>query len=1031
MPINDYIPDDSPIASGLNTILQIFKDPAKAAQQAMSGASQAVGQFEKDVSTATKPGMVDDLIGFFKSKATAYPGGGEADESTPTVDKILNIVGNATDLLYDPENPAGSITSMAPIAKLAKASSEVAPIINKMETIVSKGRPIAKAASPSLEALSSGDRMAMEFALTREVPAIDILADKAGGGPLAEMSLMDKQKTMNTWRKAVKQSNVPLPITPPDPPDFTTGNVTFQSRDEGIRDVFGTPASVAVRTGNLDAYKAMSEIQLTEASVKRRIVQRNLEDNQWLSRITPEAANTTAEVMRGVKLDEALTKMKPAEQQVAIYLRDKFDADRKLIQARLRDLVRPSIEREVRKAAGEEVELLNNNPQGTFSAIIERDLGTRIDKAVKERVPDSWGINEYLPEIFPGEYLIKDRKGSVLGSARTKFEAKLQIRDLVEQSGGKLGADQLAVTNKSFVDADLLRDYRRSPASFVRELTNAAGLTSEEISKAAIGDLGAFGQNKFWSNLLKRGKSPGFTKDIGVAMDIYNRGIERWIQLTDMSNKVQPVVSELKIKGFPVMANTIDENIKALWGYRSELGQRFDNELQRMPIIRDLVAPYALERWMGAMKTGMVKTMIQLNPKFHIVNSAQLFTTLWPIAGADEISHAIRMFDTSAGKELLNNFGLNIASKVESKLGPIEDFNQGVAFITMYNRGVKYGLDAKQAADYAFLRGNIYSQFHSLTTDRPGIFRKLDPVGALTTFQRFSVKQIEQMADLVKDRNLNGAAKWLSTVAIMGGTRALTFGGAGFLGYEMYQKVKDSLGESAADVLHYGLPALAGVDLSNTAMVYNPPFGASLAERVGNIALGPMGGIATSVATAAFNNKAIDPSVSRRVLNATIQRLPVLRELDALKRMMIHDYDMKDVSGKLKYKADTLDLIKISLGFRPLGKLEPNNATFAKAEQLADWMTSAKEKRDGVLDYAAARYGQAKLSGMGLPKELEDAIRKDVEGWNSRWPEMPITGTDIMSRAQSKAKQASMNFQQRLMNAGGKKVANQFKQDER
>jgi hypothetical protein len=460
------------------------------------------------------------------------------------------------------------------------------------------------------------------------------------------------------------------------------------------------------------------------------------------------------------------------------------------------------------------------------------------------------------------------------------------------------------------------------------------------------------------------------------------------------------------------MSNMLKENLKALWGYRSELGQSFDNMLQELPGIRDHVAPYAMERWLGALKGGMVNTMIKYSPRFHAVNSTQLYTTLWPIADSHEVLEGFKLWNTQAGKQILEDHMVNMASKTGGHLGPVENFNQGVAFMTMYNRALKYGLKPQAAGDYAVLRGNIYSQFHNLVTDRPIAFRRLDPTGAMTMFQRFTVKQLEQMMDLVRDRNVSGAAKWLSTIGLMGGYRALTFGGGGWLSYRMYKDIKDQHGEAAANTLHYGLPGLAGVDLSNTAMAYNPPFGQSIAERVGNLVMGPIGSVATSAVGAALNNKAIEPSMAKRTINALIQRLPVAKELDSIKRIIMDDYDIKTPDGKLKYKADLGDMLRRSLGFRPTKE--------ANLQLLSDAILSAKTKRDEVLDYAASRYGQGLLSGLGIPKEMEVAIQKDVDSWNSRWPEMPITGNDLMVRAKARQEGAMKDFQERLLKSSGK-----------
>lgn len=1010
----DFLPDNTPLKRGLDEISEISQDPIESYKRGTRKIGDAVNEYLSDVETAAKPtGLVDDLLGFFKEKVTAYPSGAPATEETPTIDKILSSIYNVSNFLVNPDSPAGDI-SMGVGPALKSASKLAGPSAKTFGKVGKITEPVAPSITNPVEiaeGLSRGDLMALRFSKERDLPPMERLAYAMKGGPIPEMVIKDKQAAYNLWKAAAKEADIPVTIDPPVYPEFTVNNKTvFQPKDETLLDVFGTPATTAVRKGNLDAYKTIAEIQMTEAEIKKRVLTRNVQDQEFLGKVGSQAANEIAFQMRTKPLPEALAKMTHQEQATALYIRGKFDKDRDLIKTKLREDVRGSIDRKIRKQFANDLTLT------------EADLQGKINLAVTSRVPDDWGIDEYLPEIFPGEYLIRDKKGSVLGSAHTKFQAKTTIKDLIEESGGDLKADDLVVSNRTYYDADNVRDYRGGGATFINDLTNAAGLTREEISKAADGVFGASkGKEKVWSNLLKRGKSPGFTKDISVAMDIYNRGMERWIHLSELSRKVEPEVAKLTSKGFPVLARTIDENMKALWGVRNEVSQRLDNELQRIPGVKNLVAPLALERWSGGLKSGIVALMIKYKPSFHAMNASQLLTTTWPVASSDELFNGVKLFNSKSGQEILKNYGIGSASRTGSGLGPIEDYNQGVAFLTMYNKGMKLGLESRQAADFAFLRGNIYSQFHSLQTDRPGVFRKFDPAGGLTIFQRFGVKQIEQLIDIAKDKNVSGAAKWLTTVGLMGGMRALTLGGGGWLGVQAYKAIEDQFGKSVADTIHHGLPSLVGVDMSNSAMAFNPPFGSSLAEKVGNIALGPLGSVMTSGLTAALNNKGVDPSMSGRVFQAMVSRVPLAKEFDAIRRIILNDYDLKTSDGKAKYKADTTDLVKMALGFRPI---KDSDLT-----RLTDNIVMAREKRDSVLDYAASRYGAAMVTGLGVPQELREAIQKDVDNWNAMFPEMAITGTDIATRTKGRVESQTMDYKQRLLKRTGK-VGKAFQLDE-
>ena len=818
-----------------------------------------------------------------------------------------------------------------------------------------------------------------------------------------------KEKDLGLWKQASDRAK--LQRSEPPPTEFITpsGKASVTSKS-GLADSLSTPLSGASRRGNLAEVEGYVELNLTEKHMRDAEALWNAKDAKGLSGLTQKEGIQVAQAYRGRTLDEALKVLPAKLQQALVYSAGKFEDMKGILQTHMRDLIRPQVRKEIERAIGPAFEALGVNAEAGF---IEWNIGKRVDGLVHKRIPDSWGINDYLSQMTIGDYLITEKKtGSILSASRTPIQRKLAIRELTQD--GKFTLDDLAFSERVHIDSDMFSAGRgRSALKIAEEMAGNLKLTPEEAARAAEGDFSFKSKTPFMPFILERkGKSSAYTNDLLLIHKMYNRATARWIALGPLAKKLAPVIEGLEAKGFSVEANNLKANLDILWGKRNDLSKRFDNTIQATPIIGQLVAPYALERWAGGLKQAMVATMIKYSPRFHLVNSTQLFNTLWPIAGSDEIYAGIKMFGSKAGKEILNRYSIEGASRVGTGLGPIEDFNQGAAFLTMYNRAVKLGLDSNAAADYAFLRGNVYSQFHALQTDRPALFRKLDPTGVLTLFQRFTVKQIEQFADLVKDRNVSGAAKWLATIGLMGGWRGLTMGSAGWLTHRMYQDISDQYGETVANALHLGLPSFAGVDLSNTAMLYNPPMGKSVFEKVGYAAAGPLGSISSSVLGAMFNTKGVDPSAAHRGFNALVQRLPVAKELESVRRIIMDDYNLTDPAGKLKYTADVKDMIRMSLGFRTV--------TEAKLQQLADAITQARQKREEVVDYAASRYGQAIITGIGLPQPMETAIQKDVDGWNARWPEMSIIQDDIMVRARARAEQGMVNLRQRLLKSSGK-----------
>jgi hypothetical protein len=376
-----------------------------------------------------------------------------------------------------------------------------------------------------------------------------------------------------------------------------------------------------------------------------------------------------------------------------------------------------------------------------------------------------------------------------------------------------------------------------------------------------------------------------------------------------------------------------------------------------------------------------------------------------------DLSQGLKLLSSDAGKTLLQSHGItDIGTRVEGfakGLGASERLNQNLSFLTMYNKARKLGLSDDQSGSYAKLRGNLYTQFTGLTSDVPYAFSKIDPMGIMTLFQRFPVKQMELLLDVIKDRNFPAAAKWLGVNLALGGFKSATFGQAGWLTFKLYNDVKKEYGEQVADMMHVGLPSLIGVDLSNSVMLYNAPFGKGWAEKVGNTIGGVVGSLASSALGAMAATAAPEPNAMKRTFNALVSRLPIAKQLDGLRRLFEGDYDFKDPLGRLRYKGDAKDAFKQLMGARSVD--DANLDTFASG------LMEVEDNRRQVLDYAASRYGQAQLTGLGLGTDMEMAIQKEVDNWNTRWPEFPITESEILTRAERRMQVSTQTLRERLL----------------
>jgi hypothetical protein len=174
------------------------------------------------------------------------------------------------------------------------------------------------------------------------------------------------------------------------------------------------------------------------------------------------------------------------------------------------------------------------------------------------------------------------------------------------------------------------------------------------------------------------------------------------------------------------------------------------------------------------------------------------------------------------------------------------------------------------------------------------------------------------------------------------------------------------------------------------------------------------------IGAASAKATAIEPEAGKRMFDALVNSIPVGREVNAIAQLLEGDYDLRDPLGRLRYKASMTDLMKKSLGFRPI--VEANLDTVISA------MMEMKQMRDNTLNYAASRYGQARVAGIPLGEDMQKLVEKEVDNWNQQWPEFPITGDAIATRTRSRERAATQVLRERVMRSMPKVIrdAEQF-----
>ena len=829
---------------------------------------------------------------------------------------------------------------------------------------------------------------------------------------MAEMELNKLAAENKQWLEYAKENDIPFTKLPDDP-TVEVGKILFTpetAKDIGVVQMLGTPATRAAaisrRLGQVGFEMQLTDTNIgkaTEARVARnKSIWEGMSDDQVRRGVIAWHTHPDTFMDLPERLLDQTTKN--WLQQIL----NKVEIDRQIVVPRQRDMARARISASV------------DEQFGNLSDVVkEAEVNRRLEKAFPANVP----LEDHLLQIFGGKFEIKDAKGTTLDFANNRLDALMKIWDIA-RSG--VSADDIKVDTKLLLKGDLLRTLKQNRISQTwKNLANSMDLTPEEIKAAAKGQFAIQKLAKGFSlfdSFRGSGSSKGFAQDLLDTFNAFDGQIEKWLQIRQLHERVDPVLKELQPR-YPQLVQMLRDNLNLMWGSKNPLSQPLDNTIASVPLLRDIVAPGILERFLARSKGLLVSGLLKWNPHFHGVNLTQTFATLWPIADGREILQGLQLKASEAGQKILERH-LPATSKVEiaaGKVGFSEKFNQETAFLTMYNRARKIGFSDAQAADYAKLRGNIYSQFMGLTTDQPIWFRKIDPTGTLFMFQRFPVKQAELLIDLLKDKNIPGAAKFMGVNFLIGGFKAATLGNAGWLTYKMYKDIEDQYGKGMADFFHAGLPALAGVDLSGSVQLYNMPFGQNLPEKIINMAQGPLIGLASSVIGNMLDQTAPEPMAAKRAFDAFAQKIPMAGWLQDLVKFWNQDYDFKDPGGRLNFKGDLRDLWNKALGFKSYGgemgvteTEDPNTMRPGMRETFIDAMMEMRSRRDDIINYAAQRYGMAMATGVDLGKDMEDLVEKEVDKWNNFWPEFPITEDDIMKRAEARRDVAIKGVAQRV-----------------
>lgn len=621
--------------------------------------------------------------------------------------------------------------------------------------------------------------------------------------------------------------------------------------------------------------------------------------------------------------------------------------------------------------------------------------------------PEDWGISDgtYLPHLFAGQWKVSVVEAGEDGADTSRFllradtpdEAQLRLRDYV-RANPEASNLKFRIESDSSIPADITRLADKQFFTLLDQMKQRLEMDADEVRDATVGLIGRKASKEKWfGSLQKRYGAANYETNFRRVMTAYLHGFHRWRVLSRVNNEVQPAIEQVRREGRPEAADELDNILAHLWGKPSRLTLEFDNFLQSIPVLRDTVKPLALDRWTRSLRSG-TSTLLLTTPRFAILNRLQPLQGLYPLMGERLMLRAKRLQHSKEGKALLDRYGVTYDTGtfgepgVKEKLARFreavtgESSNQELAFLTLYLHGIQTGLPATEAASYAKLRGQLMTQFTPLVTDTPPLLR--GPIGSTVfQFKRFPIKQLELISRMVRDRNVPGIVRLLGAYTLLGGLafflRSLYTGDDDKLALK--RKLNEELGNDTADLVWYGLPGLANVDMSGSLLLIDQPFGETFQEKLGRVLMGPAPGLAVTLAQSAATEQREPRDLVDRTMD-TLRRIPSVKPLIDLYRVARGDTDIHGSDGELRYR-------------RVLSDVLANLGSFQSANE-----SNMRVAVDGIMELQKERVSLLNQLFVAAMAGTDTAdVEQAVDRFNQRWPEAAINADEAVTYIKRRA----------------------------
>lgn len=616
------------------------------------------------------------------------------------------------------------------------------------------------------------------------------------------------------------------------------------------------------------------------------------------------------------------------------------------------------------------------------------------------------------------------------GTATSATEAEMVRRLLSFRKAPPPGIDKddigrVEIKVQTYVPPDVVRVSGRQYDALRRHIQEAADIESSMASSILRGRVGRMeGKKRFYAPLLQRTGKEGFDMDFMRAWQAQTSGYYKWLYFNKLRKSVTSSIEDLRRQGYVGWASHFEDTLDYMTTMRqSQFEQAMDGIVSSIPVMRTMVGPMPTRRWLQMLRTAnVVRQLWTVRQQF--VNSLQPFQTVFPILGTRRFVDYIKRYNSREGKDILARYGYmrpngeyyegrefkltsgtgwlsgayDSIKKIMAKapLSGAEARNQNFTFVAFYLYGKELGMSDNDAARHALLRV-AQTQFAFTKGNNPPIFR--GPTRAtLLQYKRFMVSSFALAYDgilnarhPVTGEKLPGLTRtammgrWLSTFLVQGGlkgmpvwilldalARILTDEGKKAAGYDIYQGLREQLGEDWANVVVMGLPAAAGVDISGSIVLFPKPYGRTAYDMVGAFVAGPSLSAVGDIIGSAYNKDAIYQSGFREAWNAVYASSPAASQIGNAIDIMASESEQYDVQGRLKFRKTVAEQVRGVMGFRTiresLESLEYNK------------IIAMNDALDGLKDEIAT------LAASGMIVEMQQKIRQ----WNAMFPDMPL-----------------------------------------